>query len=320
VQTVDLTDDGRKLANLKLGDNQHRGCAPGHTLPLDTPPPAPAISRTVAAEITGSSERSISRGKVVLEKGAPELVAAVEQRKIGLKEGEQIARNVPKDEQAGVVARPKDERRASVSPPLPPPAPEPEESPPFGSLTSRRKSLSGRLRASTPPTVTALAEQGKKTRPLVDLGERTPEEFEAATALIGLASEIAREAQRFDIENAVRGLSTPERLCLVRDLAVAQDWIKAVSAALVANADQPIAAEPELGPQEADAVDIVPEGGEPALVCSAPKGCRYALCEAKGQCLYQLPGRVDEERPVAAEPLKLRPVYAGDVLFDEVDP
>jgi hypothetical protein len=81
---------GAKLANLKLGDNQHRGFAPGRTLPLDTPPPAPAISLTVAAEITGSSERSIKRGKVVLEKGAPELVAAVEQRKIaGTRSGRQ---------------------------------------------------------------------------------------------------------------------------------------------------------------------------------------------------------------------------------------
>jgi len=37
----------------------------------DTEPGASPISAAVAAEITGASERSIGRGKVVLDKGAP---------------------------------------------------------------------------------------------------------------------------------------------------------------------------------------------------------------------------------------------------------
>jgi ParB-like chromosome segregation protein Spo0J len=252
---------GAKLANLRNGErasSRDEG--------------KPPISRSKASEITGASTASIDRAKAVLDKGAPALIKAVQQGTIGLREGELIARKVPKDEQAGVVARPREERRASISP-----------------------------------------------RPLVHLGDRAPEEFEAATALIGLARAIVREAQQLDIDKAVRGLAATERPALVRDLAAAQDWIGTVSATLAANeaADEPIAA-PEQSASEA--TDMATEGSEPDAMCVAPHGCHYSLCESKGQCLHQLPGRVDEERPVAAEPLKPRPVYAGDVLFDEVDP
>jgi hypothetical protein len=59
---------GAKLANLKNG--QRPTSAPGQSLFPDAEPTASPISAAVAAEITGASERSIGRGKVVLDKGA----------------------------------------------------------------------------------------------------------------------------------------------------------------------------------------------------------------------------------------------------------
>jgi hypothetical protein len=44
------------------------------------------------------------------------------------------------------------------------------------------------VESENPPTVTELAERGTKRKPLVDLGDRTPEQFQAATGLIGYSS------------------------------------------------------------------------------------------------------------------------------------
>ena len=41
------------------------------------------------------------------------------------------------------------------------------------------------VESENPPTVTELARRGTTRKPLVDLGDRTPEQFQAATGLIG---------------------------------------------------------------------------------------------------------------------------------------
>jgi hypothetical protein len=99
------------------------------------------------------------------------------------------------------------------------------------------------VESDNPPTISALAEQGKKpaAKPLIDLGDRTPEEFKAATALIGIADWFVRQAGAIDVPQAIRGLSAPERLKLAKDLSAAAEWIDGVSNTF-APAPEPIAA------------------------------------------------------------------------------
>jgi hypothetical protein len=70
------------------------------------------------------------------------------------------------------------------------------------------------VESDNPPTVTTLAERGKQSRPakpLLDLGERTPAEFEAATQLIGAVDYFFRTIGAVDLTLAVRGCRPEER-------------------------------------------------------------------------------------------------------------
>ena len=62
------------------------------------------------------------------------------------------------------------------------------------------------VESENPPTVTELAERGTKRKPLVDLGDRTPEQFQAATWLIGAVEGLQRYIEKeVDLDLAIPG-------------------------------------------------------------------------------------------------------------------
>lgn len=75
--------------------------------------------------------------------------------------------------------------------------------------------------------VTALAERGRVPIP-IDLGDRSPEEFAAATRLIGLFSHVEREGKPMDIAFAVRGLSADDRAETIERIVWIKQWIDQV--------------------------------------------------------------------------------------------
>jgi len=77
-----------KLATLRIGDNQHSEGLP--------------IGR--GSELLSVGERSVARAREVLERGAPELVGAVEQGMVSVSAAADVA-TLSKDEQAEVVAK-----------------------------------------------------------------------------------------------------------------------------------------------------------------------------------------------------------------------
>ena len=87
-----------RLANLKVGDNQHTGGSVlGQTLPLldgVTPPAAPVAPITIAraAELMDVSPASVARAKVVLDHGIPDLVEKVEAGEIPITVAAAIAK------------------------------------------------------------------------------------------------------------------------------------------------------------------------------------------------------------------------------------
>ena len=84
---------GNRLANLKQGDNQYKVDAPiGAT-----------TSQSDAAELLNISRRSVQRACVVLENGAPELIAAVDAGQVSVSAAAEVA-TLPEDEQREVVA------------------------------------------------------------------------------------------------------------------------------------------------------------------------------------------------------------------------
>lgn len=92
-----------KLANMRIGDNQHSGG--GANLPdlLGESKPAP-VTVAQAAELLNVSERSVKTARKVQEHGAPELIAAVDEGKVSVSAAAAIA-EAPKNEQAQIVAR-----------------------------------------------------------------------------------------------------------------------------------------------------------------------------------------------------------------------
>jgi hypothetical protein len=69
------------------------------------------------------------------------------------------------------------------------------------------------VESPTPPTVTKLAEQGKKAapRPIIDLKGRDPEEFNRAMHYVSGWEYAARDLARLDHDGALAILTTPER-------------------------------------------------------------------------------------------------------------
>lgn len=85
-----------KIANLRLGANQHRG--------EGRPAGLPSVSNGDAARMMNVGERSVRRARVVLSNAVPELQAAVEMSRVSLSAAEAIS-YMPAEEQREVVRR-----------------------------------------------------------------------------------------------------------------------------------------------------------------------------------------------------------------------
>jgi hypothetical protein len=85
------------------------------------------------------------------------------------------------------------------------------------------------VESDNPPTVTALAEQGKKSKPLVDLGDIAPEDYQEATRLIGLVDDFVRQAASIDVLKALRGMKPHDLGRLTPKLHEAREWLSNAS-------------------------------------------------------------------------------------------
>ncbi len=84
------------------------------------------------------------------------------------------------------------------------------------------------VESDSPPTVTALAERGKKSKskPLVDLEGRSPQDFATATRALGEMQDLAGFAERIDPRAVRRGLKDFELPKLVEHMETGLDWIQ----------------------------------------------------------------------------------------------
>jgi len=90
-----------RLANLERGSNQH------------APIGAPSVSQDSAADLLNVGRRSVQRAREVLDRGAPELVAAVERGEVSVSAAASVA-EAPKERQVEIVARGRDEILAAA--------------------------------------------------------------------------------------------------------------------------------------------------------------------------------------------------------------
>ena len=92
--------------------------------------------------------------------------------------------------------------------------------------------FNAQVEGDDPPTVTALAEQGKKTRPLVDLQGRDPEEFSVSTYAQGDLRDFAKLAETSDTGAIVRGALPHETAPMLEHVAAIIPWLERLRAEL----------------------------------------------------------------------------------------
>ena len=80
------------------------------------------------------------------------------------------------------------------------------------------------VESDAPPTVTKLAEQGKKVRPLVDLEGIPQEDFRAATELNGSLRSLAGFCQSHDAARVAGGFKKHERRALRENILTCDAW------------------------------------------------------------------------------------------------
>lgn len=83
------------------------------------------------------------------------------------------------------------------------------------------------VESESPPTITALAEQGRKTA--VDLGDITAADYKAATRVMGALREFAKFCGSTDPASSVRGFKPHEVENLRQFVAVADAWLDVFS-------------------------------------------------------------------------------------------
>lgn len=84
------------------------------------------------------------------------------------------------------------------------------------------------IESDDPPTIGKLAEQGTRKKPDY-LGGRTPEQFQAATALLGAFDQFERAVSRItDVGLAIEGLCGDERNVLSERIQRLDEWIGTV--------------------------------------------------------------------------------------------
>lgn len=76
-----------------------------------------------------------------------------------------------------------------------------------------------------PPTVTALAEQGKKIKPLTDIGDRDPEEFALSTQGQGNLRRFAAFCEQTDPAIVARGALDHEISDIKNHIAIVDRWL-----------------------------------------------------------------------------------------------
>lgn len=74
-----------------------------------------------------------------------------------------------------------------------------------------REDFERQVESPKPPTLTQLAQQGTKARPLIDLKGRDPKEFNRALHFVGDFEQYARALAAIDVEAALRDLVASER-------------------------------------------------------------------------------------------------------------
>ena len=79
------------------------------------------------------------------------------------------------------------------------------------------------VESDTPPTVTALAEQGKKTKPVVELDGMDPQAFARATHVLGILQEFSAMTRERDPAEMAAGIQRTER-------ARAREYVGAIDA------------------------------------------------------------------------------------------
>ena len=67
------------------------------------------------------------------------------------------------------------------------------------------------VESTTPPTLSQLAAQGVKPRPVLDLKGRDPRDFNRALHFIAVFEDYAKEVARLDVESGIAALIEPER-------------------------------------------------------------------------------------------------------------
>lgn len=87
------------------------------------------------------------------------------------------------------------------------------------------KDFEAAVESENPPTVTVLAEAGKKKRPLVDLGGRDLKDFSASTDGQAQLRQFAEFAQRVDASVVARGALPHERKVIRRHVAILDAWL-----------------------------------------------------------------------------------------------
>ena len=88
------------------------------------------------------------------------------------------------------------------------------------------------VESDSPPTVTALAEQGKKTRNLVDLQGRAPEEYSMATSAQAHLRDFAKFAGKTDPAVVARGTKPHEVDQIIKHIAVLDGWLDVLATRL----------------------------------------------------------------------------------------
>ena len=93
------------------------------------------------------------------------------------------------------------------------------------------------VESDAPPTLTEMAERGTKTKTIEEelremVGDRDPEEYKAATHILGGLEQLAKELAPIDPEAIVRGSNPREWARMLRDLSAILPWLHQLESAI----------------------------------------------------------------------------------------
>lgn len=85
------------------------------------------------------------------------------------------------------------------------------------------------VESDDPPTVIELAERGKKSKPLADIGDRDPEDYRLATNAMGRIRDLAMIAKSASPAAVVRGVAAHERKALLDNARLTIKWLRTLT-------------------------------------------------------------------------------------------